>query len=670
MSARVLQFAPLSVLEAHANLAEFIELCRSSSALDARTQFEKNVWDCGRLKAQNTVQRLIFSTLDAARVSAYEPCMAQPFLDFAKAAVTYLQDMRPVLSQGQRIAALRCLEGALQAWNKGAMPTSVNAEILDTAVELARKTLSPATCYRVAGQLKIISELLRAKRIIVLRQSWEHGQKKPDEPGSRISKHALAARQKKLPSAAALRALAGIFNSATETGDVVLSSYCALMLCAPERVNEALRLRENCLVHGDGEFRGKLGLRWRGSKGFEDATKWLPTEMVPVARKAIENLIKASSKAREIAVWYTANPRRIFIHNGAKHLAGKHYLTTPEIALLLWGDERLRSTASIWAYRTRKLKRIHLHASDEAYWFADVEKAVLSLLPPTFPFVPGDSKLLCKDSLAMTLRNSMSRVKTPYLCMFGCVSFSALDNRFCTSKDTPSVFEKFEYKEDDGSKIEFHTHSLRHYLNTLAQNGGLSSAEIAIFSGRRDAKQNRAYDHMTSDEIQAPISAALKGGFTSELEPGLIARGSLVNRAEFNSLGLLAAHTTRYGWCAHDFASEPCQMYRDCINCEEQECIKGDAHKEANLLQLRSEIEYLLKRAREALTAEEYGADTWVEHQSRTLERVNALLSILEDPAVPLGARVRLDLTNVPLIATNAVHPVGFVQNTRRKEFL
>lgn len=670
MSARVLQFSPLSLLDAHVNLAAFIGLCRNSSVLDARTQFEKNVWDCGHLKGKNTVQRLIFSTLDAARASAYEPCMAHPFLDFAKATVTYLQDMRPVLSQGQRIAALRFLEAALLAWNKGATPTSVNAEILDTAVELARKNLSPGTCYRVAGQLKIISELLRSKRIIVLRQSWEHGQKKPDEPGSRISKQAVVARQKRLPSAAALRALAGIFNAATETGDVVLSSYCALMLCAPERVNEALRLRENCLVHGDGEFRGKLGLRWRGSKGFEDTTKWLPTEMVPVAREAIENLLKASSEARKIAVWYTSNPRKIFIHNGAKHIAGKLTLTTPEIALLLWGDERLRSTASIWAYKTHKLRRIYLNSHDASYAFADVEKAVLGLLPATFPFVLGDAKLLCRDSLAITLRNSMSSVKTPYLCMFGCVSFSALDNRFSTSKDTPSVFEKFEYREDDGSKIEFHTHSLRHYLNTLAQNGGLSSAEIAIFSGRRDGRQNRAYDHMTSDEIQAPISAALKSGFTSELAAGSVARGSLVDRADFNSLRLLAAHTTRYGWCAHDFASEPCQMYRDCINCEEQECIKGEAHKEANLLQLRSEIEYLLERAREALTAEEYGADTWVYHQSRTLERVNALLSVLQDPAVPLGARIRLDLANVPLIATNAVQPVGFVKNTRRKEML
>ncbi|WP_229502194.1 hypothetical protein [Massilia cellulosiltytica] len=198
---------------------------------------------------------------------------------------------------------------------------------------------------------------------------------------------------------------------------------------------------------------------------------------------------------------------------------------------------------------------------------------------------------------------------------------------------------------------------MRHYLNMLAQSGGLSSAEIAIFSGRKDVRQNRTYDHMTSDEVQAPISEALRGGFTSELEPMHLAGRELVTRAEFNGLGLTAAHTTEFGWCAHDFAAEPCQMHRDCVNCEEQECIKGDEHKESNLRKLKSETEYLLQQARAALNDDEYGADVWVKHQVTTLERIDALLLILEDPAVPTGARIRLDLANAPVITTNNVHP-------------
>jgi hypothetical protein len=74
-----------------------------------------------------------------------------------------------------------------------------------------------------------------------------------------------------------------------------------------------------------------------------------------------------------------------------------------------------------------------------------------------------------------------------------------------------------------------------------------------------------------------------------------------------------------------------------------------------------------VKQAQEALGEEEYGADTWVKHQTDTLERVNALLSILEDPAVQHGARIRLDVSNAPLITVGNVHPVKVVKTTRRK---
>lgn len=666
MTAEIIIFTPHDELSAEVNLQSFIKACRKSSIFNAQNNFDENSWEANRLKGHNTIQRLIFSTLEAARMNMPTPVMAQPFLDFAKATIIYLQGTRPVVTYGLRLAALRCLESALQTWSKGAKPTEINTEVLDTAVELAKKQYTPGIAYRVAGQLRIIAELLRIKRFIKLRQPWEHELKKPTEIGSRISKEALAAREKKLPSAATLRALAGIFHSATELGDVMVSSYCALMVCAPERVNEALRLRRNCFVEGEGEFRGKLGLRWSGSKGFENTTKWLPTEMAPVAREAVGRLLSASLPAHELAVWYTKNPNKLFIHSGARHLEGQELLTTRDIALLLWGNEELLVAAAIWAKTTKRLKSVRLDSKRVGYRFVDVERAVLKMLPATFPYTPGDPTLLCSDSIAITRTNDMSRQKSSYLCMFNCVSYAALDARFCTSRDSPSMFERFKYTEDDGSRINFRTHALRHYLNMLAQSGGLSSAEIAIFSGRKDASQNRAYDHMTSEEVQIPVAQAIRDGFTSELEPLPIER-RLFARADFKGLGLAAAHTTEFGWCAHDFAAEPCQMHRDCINCEEQECIKGETHKEKNLRLLKNSTEHLLRQARAALDEREYGADAWVKHQLTTLERINSLLSIFDDPEVPVGARVRLDVSNAPVISKDNPHPIKFTRNSRHK---
>lgn len=37
-------------------------------------------------------------------------------------------------------------------------------------------------------------------------------------------------------------------------------------------------------------------------------------------------------------------------------------------------------------------------------------------------------------------------------------------------------------------------------------------------------------------------------------------------------------------------------------------------------------------------------------HQTLTLKRINMLLDILADPAVPRGARIRLTANNIPLV--------------------
>lgn len=665
MSTRVLNFTPRAELEPMANLDAFVALCRNSEVLRANHQFDKNVWEIGYHRGRNRPSRVVFSTLEASNRHKSAPSLPQPFLDFAKATLVYLQDKRPVKGQGWRVGAIRCLEAALCEWNRGSRPTAVDEMVLDSAVEIAKKLVSPRVAYGIAGQLEFIAEFMRSKGFISLRQRWTHGVKKPQELGSRISVEALTARQEKLPSAAALRALGAIFHSASEPADVLVASNTALMLCAPERINEVLRLQRNCLVKGDGEYRGHWGLRWPGSKGFENTTKWLPAEMAPIAREAVANLIKVTTPAQKLAAWYAAHPKMLYLHDGAAHLRASKVLSSVEIALILWNDESAKGTAYTWAAVTNKLTKQPLSGGRVGFFFDDVERAVLAMLPETFPYMPGAPELLCHKSMAIMRTHEMNSQKSAYVCMFSCIDYGVITNRLGVHGRL-SIFERFNFTEDDGSPIKLQSHSLRHYLNMLAQTGGLSSAEIAIFSGRKDVKQNRAYDHLSSDEVQAPINLALKNGLTSELEPVFDGGRKLIERSEFNGAGLTAAHTTEYGWCVHDFASEPCQMYRDCINCEEQECVKGDAQKEANLRMLKSESEYLLKQAIEALSEEEYGADTWVKHQTMTLERVSALLSIFEDPAVPVGARVRLDVNNAPLITTDNVHPVRFVANTQR----
>lgn len=657
MSATILHFVPRPELEAKANLNAFVELCRKSDVLNAREQFPRNTWTAGWLKGKKSPHRVTFSTAEAAANNRPEPALPPPFLEFAKAVVIYLHDKKPVVSQAPRVAALRCLEAALQEWNRGSEPIAVSAEILESAVAIAQRSVSAAVAYRIAGQLELIAELMRSKGFISLRQPWLHGLKKPAELGSRISKEALEARQEKLPSAAALRALGGIFQDAKEPIDVLVSSFTSLMLCAPERINEVIRLRRQCVVDGEGRFAGKMGLRWSGSKEASDTTKWLPTQMAPLAREAVAKLLKVSAPAHEIAMWYTQNPASLFLHAGAMHLRGSELLSLEEVALVLWGEPAATNSANAWVRTVAKIEPVSTNPSVRVR-FADVERAVIAMLPSTFPNIPGDSELPCIEALAICRKNEMHAARATYLCMFDTVDYNLVTNRFGAREGRESIFSRFGYTEDDGTPIALRSHSLRHYLNTLAQLGGLSNAEIAIFSGRADVRQNRAYDHRTSDEVQAPISAALKAGFTANLVPAGSREFHI--RSEFKKNGIAAGHTSEYGLCRHNFASEPCQVHRDCINCEEHECVKGDDHKEANLRRLKEETEYLLTQAREALSEDEFGADIWVQHQTKTLERVNGLLKIMEDPAIPAGTRIRLNVSNAALITSNNERPLTF----------
>ena len=662
MSGRIIHFDPRAGASAERNVADFVALCRDSTILRAKEQFELNTWEPGyTLKGKNAQQRIIFSTLVAASENAREPSMAEPFLSFAKCALVYLQGVRAIVSQAVRLAALRCIEFALSEQGTDISVTAVRPIILDAAVDEATRRFGAEAAYRIAGQIRIIAELIREKRFAYLPIRWEHGLKKPRELGSRISKESMAARERRLPSAAAIRAIGGIYQIATRTNDVIIINALAIMLCAPERVNELLRLQRNCIVQGDGRFSDKVGIRWQGSKGADNTVKWLPSEMASIAKESLDRLHACTHAGHRIASWYVRHPNEIFLHEGAAHLRGRQHVSFSEIALLLWGERGSVRSAKAWCKR-QKITPLFANGI-ECVCFREVELAVLRYLPAAFPFLPGTSTESCENALMVVRRYEMSDDRLPYECMFALIDINSINDRLDGGerRGVRSIFSSYDFTEDNGSPIKITTHMFRHWLNMLAQMGGLSDAEIAAFSGRRDVRQNRAYDHMSSEEVQAPIALAMKEfGFTREL--AVHVPRTLVSRGNFSDIiGDRAAHTTLFGYCVHDFASEPCQMYRDCLNCQEQICVKGEAHKLENLRHVREEMEVSLTNARHAMSEGDYGADLWVRQQEQSLERVKMLIGYLSNPEVPDGARIRVAPNSVPALLEPGAARIGSV---------
>jgi len=204
-----------------------------------------------------------------------------------------------------------------------------------------------------------------------------------------------------------------------------------------------------------------------------------------------------------------------------------------------------------------------------------------------------------------------------------------------------SVFDELGFVEDDGSPIRIRTHQFRHYLNTLAQMGGLSQLDIAKWSGRTDISQNAAYDH----ESDRDVLARLTDGFQEQMQLCKPLTGheerTPIRRTDLRLAPGVAVHTTPFGYCIHDFTMLPCQLHRDCLNCDEQVCIKGDAFREMNIRRHREETRALLAEAMAAKADDVAGADRWVEHQKLTLARLEELCAIFDNPSVPNGAVVR-----------------------------
>ncbi len=274
---------------------------------------------------------------------------------------------------------------------------------------------------------------------------------------------------------------------------------------------------------------------------------------------------------------------------------------------------------------------------------------MLAMLPSGFPIIDKATGLKYSEALLVVRRNELGAQRGTYRCMIEAVGIGQINAGLGSRVEHGhgSIFTRFGFTEPDGSHIAVTSHQFRHYLNTLAQAGGLSQLDIAKWSGRKDIRQNEAYDHVTPGQMLQKIRDAVGGdqmfGPLAELPKKV-----LIRRDEFARLVVPTAHTTDLGYCVHDYTASPCQLHMDCIHCQDLVCVKGDAEKEASLRQRLDEAKGLEDMA-QAATDEGYsGSDRWLDHHRTTVDRLTQLCSIMDDPTVPDGAVIQLAAPTMP----------------------
>lgn len=645
--ANVIPFIPRASSQPRENLEELIGLCRNELCIfGPEVDFDADIWDVTHainLKGKDHRVRLHFNEWLCDSSNEERP-LVEPFRSFAKSYISYQHAMRRTKSICFRLAALRAIASCLSETEHGKLPESIDASTLNGAASKIVGRYSEGAAYRIGSQLELIADFLDDKSLVRVPLGWRNPIRRP-VCGMRVGKEFDDVRAKKLPSPNGLEALAKVFCLATETPDILVSSTAAIMCAAPERVNEVLRLPYLCEVkqHLPSSGGDAFGLRWLGSKGAPPAIKWVVPSMASVVQEAIRKIREKTEPARTVARWYEKFPTQIYLPDHLEHLRTCERLSVGDVSDILYAVPVSRNAAVQWCKANGVA--IDVVAGESSVSFEDLQRAVVLQLPDKFPVADQEFGTSYAESMFLIRRNELHATRAAFRCIIELFTQDDVYTRLGAGDKHGklSIFARAGYTEADGTPIRITSHMFRHYLNTLAQAGGLGQLDIAKWSGRVDVRQNDVYDHESDRDIIAKFHGVVARDTTQIAKASAPARPlALVTRDQFEALKLGAAHVTQFGYCVHDFVMSPCQVHLDCVNCNEHCYVKGEINKEQRLRQEAQLTESLLDAASAAEQDSEAGASRWVAHQTQTLARLTAVRELLDDESIPDGAVIRL----------------------------
>lgn len=632
--ADILNFVPKSQLDAKRNLEQFIDMCKTEL-----TVFGKGlIWSDWKWPKAGNFTKLGVTN---SRTSDVADKMHDEFMDFAKAYFRYQQGHNPTGTKNE-LKALRAIEASLIQVSGSASVENLNMVVLDESAQAIRAHYSGGAAYQGGRELERLAKFVTSKKLIAADLSnWKSPiQRKMDD--IQTGPVAKARREKKLPSEDALMALAEIFaNNPSDLKDIFTSSTFAMLMCAPSRISEVLELPVDC-EHEEPDSKGVLRYGWRffSGKGFGGDIKWIPTEMVGIAKEAIRRITAITNESRRLAQWLESNPNEFYRHAQCPDVSETESLTMVQAcqALGMAHDTRKACMTS--------LNNCGLKREDGFHTLNSLWKYVLSRQPKKLPWLSKQKGVKYSDALFCMQANllGLQRGTSPVILWAPTNNIFANDlspRESLGEGGHQSIFDRCNYLTQDGERIKLNSHQARHLLNTMAQRGGLSQLEIAKWSGRADIKQNRTYNHMSEYEMVARAEQ-LDTSLTLFGPAGDVGLKLPITIQEFNTLEKGAVHVTEFGVCVHDYTMSPCDKYRDCLNCAEQVCVKGETEKFDRIKKRLDEVRKQFEAAEKAMKEGSAGADRWYEYHKNTLDHLVQLVAILENPDVHDGAQIKL----------------------------
>jgi len=666
-------FISRAALAARANVAAFLTKYRDLGAWGiGQDPFENDAWKCDGVAARGKRGYIYFARIDyhakKYRRGNDQPSlvpdalrMPQVFGDFARAMLAHLHLTQRSTNIFRRLDALRFLLAAFE--RPGADPSEISVAELEAACDLLRK----AKRGNVGGALALIWRTMTDLELVQAPANWENPLETERNDSLKLGSEFDSNRHKKLPDPRALEACAALlWRDDLRVRAKLISHYVALALCAPERCGEFLFAPADLIDPWIDLETGEEGvtLRWFPEKGGRPQTKNVSAEMSPIARRAYNGLHALTQPARDLAKWYEDNPGRMYLPAHLEYLRDKNVIHLDEAhAALFGGSVRPLDTSKRedgYARHFLRENQVQIVRGASGNWgsrpatlrFADLEKAVLRQLPEDFPIMDPHTGMKYSQALCVLRRGEFGEHKNhsgmpPILQpLSNDQLYAALGNH----AQSTSIFAQHGMTGLNGASLRITSHQLRHYLNTIVRRGDkrLTEEEIALWSGRKGVHQNAIYNHESDNDRAHKVE--LRYGFRSDILPfgDAMETRVFVRRDEFGNIEKITAHITEWGFCLHDYMQSPCPIMKNCIECREHVCIKGDARAHKVLEMLYADSRALTEAAQRDATTGIHGADEWFAVHRKHEDLFRQLLEIFASADVPDGTPVCLTTVKTP----------------------
>jgi hypothetical protein len=621
-------------------LRQFIAKAKISPSLKG-VEWESGVWSVDpadvsaqRRRSHKPVLTTIYFTnressagKSAGRKSLKSP-MVEPYVSFAKADIRLYAEASAVSLNvlGKRVAAHRMLEHVLRRTGLPVTPIELTLQHFHLAEEAISQEFIGSNRYRLANVLQAVGRVIDSYGIGRARVGYTNRITRPLD-GDELSEEGQRIGADKMISPEALNRLAEISANPPDDETRIIIRIVDLMVLGGFRIGEALTLPLDCWVENrdaavvnpaTGEKMNPCGVVYAAEKVRDYRTKWLPPAGVEMARRAIDDLTRLCAPARKMADWMERNQGRLMPFG---HLSPDDLISDSEASALLG--------ISVGNLRGRIPVRVGVNKGAILYRVGDIEAIYLKRGGPVDVLVmPSGRRQSLSESLLVGFVNQFhgNRGTLSWLpCQFKVGVFQdALSPSKSRNGNTKGIL-------DESHRVK--THAVRHWLNTIADNGGLSDVDLAKWMGRKDISQNAVYKHGTLVQRTNAAKDLILSGQTHGRVARIAARIPVDERKVFLDGTIEAVHNTSLGLCLHNFAASPCPDHHECLRgCGDYLRVKGDQDQRKALQELRSKELAALESHQRALTEGFYGADKWADSSKQHIAGIDAALAIDDTP--------------------------------------